>query len=355
MDFNIIDTNKNLNIYKNSIRLYQIIIYIFYILFLYSCEFKKDAIGFDDEIRVVCSKEDESIVKNFLKKIFNDTLYTPAPEPYYKLIFSEPGAYTKLKKYSQIIIASVNKDENNIGYRLINKLLSKNQVNISKKNNPIFITRDLFSNNQVYGIINAIDKEHLFDFFEKNSHLMKKHFENQFSIRSNKFLFENRIQTDLEDSLQINFGWNIKIPWGWEIIKKNLNENFIWIGNQYPYRWLSVNWKSGNLVNDRLAIGKEIWDFPNQHYKSIRFNDYKFNFKVEKFNNYRSWVCNGVWESIDSSEAKGGPFQSFVFYDFNTDRTFHINTLVHNPGENKALYIRQMELIAKSFKSYQSK
>ena len=65
-------------------------------------------------------------------------------------------------------MASVNKDENNIGYRLINKLLSQNQVNISKKDNPIFITRDLFSNNQVYGIINAIDKEHLFDFFEKN-------------------------------------------------------------------------------------------------------------------------------------------------------------------------------------------
>ena len=339
---------------NNSIKLYQIIISILYFSFLSSCDFKKDAIGFDDEIRVICSKEDESIVKSFLEKIFNDTLYTPAPEPYYRLIFSKPESYTKLKNYAQVIVASVNKDENNIGYRLISKLLSQNQVNISKKDNPIFITRDLFSNNQVYGIINAIDKEHLFGFFEKNSDLMKDHFENQFSIRGNKFLFENRSLTDFEDSLKHNFRWSIKIPWGWEVIKEIPNENFIWIGNQYPYRWLSVKWKNGNLINDKLAIGKEIWDFPKRHYKTIRFNDYKFNFKIEKFNTYKSWVCSGVWESIDSSEVKGGPFQSFVFYDHNTDRTFHINTLVHNPGENKALYIRQMKLVAKSFKSYQS-
>ena len=76
--------------------------------------------------------------------------------------------------------------------------------------------------------------------------------------------------------------------------------------------------------------------------------------KIENFNNYRGWVCSGIWESLDSTEAKGGPFQSFLFYDYSTDRTFHINTLVHNPGKNKALYIRQMKLVAKSFKSYQS-
>ena len=340
--------------YNNSIKLYQIIISILYFSFLSSCDFKKDAIGFDDEIRVICSKEDESIVKSFLEKIFNDTLYTPAPEPYYRLIFSKPESYTKLKNYAQVIVASVNKDENNIGYRLISKLLSHNQLNNSKKDNPIFITRDLFSNNQVYGIINAIDKEHLFSFFEKNNDLMKDYFENQFSIRGNKFLFENRNLIDFEDSLKHNYRWSIKIPWGWEVIKEIPNENFIWIGNQYPYRWLSVKWKNGNLINDKLTIGKEIWDFPKQHYKTIRFNDYKFNFKIANFNTYKSWVCSGVWESIDSSEAKGGPFQSFVFYDHNTDRTFHINTLVHNPGKNKALYIRQMKLVAKSFKSYQS-
>ena len=340
--------------YNNSIRLYQIIISILYFSFLSSCDFKKDAIGFDDEIRVICSIEDESVVKSFLEKIFNDTLYAPAPEPYYRLIFSKPESYSKLKNYAQVIVASVNKDENNIGYRLINKLLSQNQANISKKDNPIFITRDLFSNNQVYGIINAIDKEHLFDFFEKNRDLMKEHFEKQFSIRSNKFLFENRNLTDFEDSLKNNFRWSIKIPWGWELIKENPKENFIWIGNQYPYRWLSVNWKDGNHINDKLVAGIEIWDFPKHHYKTIRFNDYKFNFKIENFNNYRGWVCSGIWESLDSTEAKGGPFQSFLFYDYNTDRTFHINTLVHNPGENKALYIRQMKLVAKSFKSYQS-
>ena len=54
---------------------------------------------------------------------------------------------------------------------------------------------------------------------------------------------------------------------------------------------------------------------------------------------------------MDSLDAKGGPFYSYIFYDHHSDRTFHINTLVHNPGKSKAVYIRQMELIAKSFRS----
>ena len=40
--------------------------------------------------------------------------------------------------------------------------------------------------------------------------------------------------------------------------------------------------------------------------------------------------------------------QSFIFYDAQSNRTFHINTLVYNPGRNKASHIRQLEYIAKS-------
>ena len=83
----------------------------------------------------------------------------------------------------------------------------------------------------------------------------------------------------------------------------------------------------------------------------ISFNEFKFNLEKIYFNKLPGWRCTGIWSSIDSLEAKGGPFQSFIFYDNKSDRTFHINTLVYNPGKNKAAYIRQLEYVAKSIKT----
>ena len=54
----------------------------------------------------------------------------------------------------------------------------------------------------------------------------------------------------------------------------------------------------------------------------------------------------GLWESID--DAKGGPFQGYIFYDYENDRTFYISYIVFNPGGKKAFYMRQMEMIAKT-------
>ena len=55
------------------------------LFFLISCGSKKHSLGMDDEIRIVCSKIDEPIVKKYFQTIFNDTIFTPMPEPVYKL------------------------------------------------------------------------------------------------------------------------------------------------------------------------------------------------------------------------------------------------------------------------------
>ena len=44
----------------------------------------------------------------------------------------------------------------------------------------------------------------------------------------------------------------------------------------------------------------------------------------------------GLWESID--DAKGGPFQGYIFYDYENDRTFYISYIVFNPEEKSILY-----------------
>jgi hypothetical protein len=317
---------------------------------IFGCAGKKDSLGTDDEIRVICSKIDEPVIKDYLASVFDDSIYTPAPEPLFKLIFSRPEHYEDLKEYAQVIIAAVNRNSTNPGYRLLKKLLPEGQLNNSEEDNPVLLTRDLHAKDQVYVVINASNKEHLFNYLDKNKCLLRKHYDEQFKLRGSRFLFNDN-QTQIEEKINEDYGWFLKIPWGWEVLRNDDKMNFFWMGSEYPYRWMSIKWDNGNNINDGLSLGKQIWNFPINHYKSIRFNENRFKLDRIYFNDYKGWQCSGIWESMDSLDAKGGPFYSYIFYDHHSDRTFHINTLVHNPGKSKAVYIRQMELIAKSFRS----
>ena len=319
-------------------------------LLIFGCAGKKDSLGTDDEIRVICSKIDEPVIKDYLASVFDDSIYTPAPEPLFKLIFSRPEHYEDLKEYAQVIIAAVNRNSTNPGYRLLKKLLPEGQLNNSEDDNPVLLTRDLHAKDQVYVVINASNKEHLFNYLDKNKGLLRKHYDEQFKLRGSRFLFNDN-QTQIEEKINEDYGWFLKIPWGWEILRNDDKMNFFWMGSEYPYRWMSIKWDNGNNINDGLSLGKQIWNFPINHYKSIRFNENRFKLDRIYFNDYKGWQCSGIWESMDSLDAKGGPFYSYIFYDHHSNRTFHINTLVHNPGKSKAVYIRQMELIAKSFRS----
>ena len=233
---------------------------------------------------------------------------------------------------------------------MLHKLLPKNQLNNSQDDNPVLLTRDLHANDQIYVVINASSEEHLFNYLDKNKKLLRGHYDEQFKLRGSRFLFDDN-QTQVEEKISQDYGWHINIPWGWEILRNDSQMNFFWMGSEYPYRWLSVKWNNGNSIDDQLSVGKQIWIFPINNYKSIRFNEHRLKLDRIYFNDYKGWQCSGIWESNDSLEAKGGPFYSYIFYDHHSDRTFHINTLVHNPGKPKAVYIRQMRLIAKSFRS----
>ena len=50
--------------------------FLYLILTNFGCESKRDAIGADNEIRVICSNIDKDKVESFLKLIFNDSIYT---------------------------------------------------------------------------------------------------------------------------------------------------------------------------------------------------------------------------------------------------------------------------------------
>ena len=59
------------------------------------------------------------------RSIFNDTLYTPEPEPYY--FGANPDTYSRLKNQTNIVVAAIERDFTNSGLDLVKNIFAEQQ------------------------------------------------------------------------------------------------------------------------------------------------------------------------------------------------------------------------------------
>ena len=328
-----------------------IIFSLIFIIFIFiSCDTKREALGADNEIRVICSNIDKKIIKSYLSNIFSDTLFSPEPEPYYQLKFSSPETYNQLKKQSKVVIAAVNRDRGNPGIKLVERILPDEYFKSTLTEDPVILMRNVYAKNQLLMVINAASDKILNNTIKLKKNAFRKEYNDQFIIRQNNYLLEKNRNTSLEDTIFNDYGWKINIPWGWISIKNIKDSNFVWLGKEMPFQWIGVSWINGDFTStmDKLEVGEYIWGWPKKFYGNIQFNNYKFSLDEASFNGSSAWRSKGVWETIDKLESKGGPFCSYLFYDSITDRTFYINYLIHHPGNDKSIYMRKLDQIVRS-------
>ena len=219
-------------------------------------------------------------------------------------------------------------------------------------NDPIIVAKNVHANHQLFMVINANSYEHLLEFVDKKRNYIKRNLHEQFIDRQSRFLFSQNNINPLRDSLLTEFGWSLELPWGWDIVKKVSDSNFVWLGKEMPYQWIGIGWKEGNIMDSELAVGQYLWEWPKNNYKTIQFSEYKFDLKKAASDNFSAWRATGIWETSDLIESKGGPFRSYVFYDNKNNITYHLNYLIFHPGNFKSIFLRQADMILQTFKTY---
>ena len=325
------------------------IVFIFTcLIFVFNCEVKRDSIGGSDDLVVLAAKEDREQIKSLLSIVFNDTLLTPEPEPFYKVKFSDPANYQALKTQTNLIIASIGDFDLNPATKLVKDLLGVKKFNQTLEGDPVILSKDQFAKNQLFMIVSGSDSDSIKEYFLENNEWIKSQYNTNFDKKQSQYLLETQHQEDKESMLLESYGWNINLPWGWEIIRNETDSNFVWIGQEMPFRWLAVYWRDGNHFSKETAT-ELANNFPKEYFKSIQYNnDFLSIDWIDHYREDAAYKISGLWESIEG--AKGGPFQGHLFYDNESDRTFYITYLVYNPGGRKAFYIRQMDLIAQTFR-----
>jgi len=322
-------------------------IFIFCIA-IFSCDIKKDAIGANDDLVVLAAKEDRDDIRSLLSIVFNDTLLTPEPEPFYNVKFADPVSYDALKTQTNLIIASIGDYELNPATKLVRDLLGKKAFENTLENNPIILSRDQFAKNQLFMIMSGEKTDDIKEYLIRNGSTIKDEFDQNFDKKQSQYFLTSKRQEDLEEQLLSDYKWTINLPWGWEIIRNNPDSNFVWIGQEMPFRWIAVQWRDGNYFSEEEALDLAN-NFPQKYFKSQQYNKEFLSIDFVDYREDAAYRLSGLWESID--EAKGGPFVGYLFYDYESDRTFYVTYLIFNPGGKKAFYMKQMELFSKTLQT----
>ena len=324
---------------------------LFLLILIISCEpVKPRAQGADNELVVVSSLEDRAAIKNILTTIFSDTLFTPQPEAYYKTIWVKPEKFNEVNDHVNVIVAAVGSHPRNMGVKLIKQVLTSSQYKSSMEgDNQLIFAKDVFARDQNYLIINGPSQNIILESAKDKGPWLNKQFEALFFKRQSIHLFEGSSrQKELEDKLLKNYGWTFKIPWGYTIIKEDNKEQFFWMGRDIPYRWLAVKWEEGLAFSDSTSVSKYVKKISSDNFKTVQYSDYMFKIEPHRFKDWGAWKITGLWESVE--EAQGGPFISYLFYDEFTDRTYFLYMMIFHPGNDKYLLLRQVDIVAHSFK-----
>ena len=317
-------------------------------LLFISCSTKREAIGAADEIIVIVSNEDRENISSALSQIFIDTIYTPQPEPIYKLKYADPEGFKELKRQTNLILGSIGTNELNPGTKLVKSLLGDELFDETiNGNEQIIFSEDQFGRDQLFLIISGKTIDEIENALLEKSEWIRSYFDKIYVEKQKKYLFGNDRLKKISKEFEQKYGWEIKIPWGWEVIKELPDSNFVWLGREMPYQWFSIHWEEGLIIEDSIMAMEYSNRFPQAYYKNIRYNDYKYRIEQVDFNNWTAWKSFGIWESI--GEARGGPFINYTWYDGVTDRTYNLNMLVYIPSKDKASFIRQLDIIAHSF------
>jgi len=326
-------------------------IFIITIIFWEGCDLVKPrAQGADNELVVVASFENRNAIQKVLTTIFNDTLYTPQPEPYYRTVWTDPENFNDVKNHVNVIVAAFGDDKRNMGVKLVKNLLSSAQYKSTMDGeNQLIFAKDVFARNQNYLIMNGLTIDKLMERAEDQGPWLKKKYDDLFFKRQSVHLFgKSSRQKKLEKELEEKYAWTMKIPWGFTVIANSAEQQFFWMGRDIPYRWLAVQWEDGLSYTDSASVDDHVKRLIPEYFEIVRYVDYLFKIEPVEFNNWGAWKITGLWESIE--EAQGGPFISYLFYDEATDRTFFIHLMIFHPGKDKYLLLRQVDIVAHSFR-----
>jgi hypothetical protein len=310
--------------------------------------FRDRSIGDRNQITVIADLSVWQSVSAPLSRIFERVIETPQPE---KLYYLERVDYAKLAEISRrpnILVVAPLKSAEPVSVFLSNALSAQVADGVYRGDYYVFEKTDLWARDQQVLFLTAPDVNSLSQQINAHSSELYDLFNDHRNQVIQREMYARLEQKPLENELFDKYGWRLRIQHDYKIIFDDSDRRLVQMKRNHPDRWLTIHWNDGddsyrsleNTAAVRDTLGKWFYDpvfsYPDYH----RFHEMEFAGRP-------AGLLTGLWAT--ESDIGGGPFFTYVIYDSLLQRTFFIDGAVFAPHDVKEPFLRQLQIMARTF------
>ncbi len=333
------------------------------VVFLFvSCEIgKTNAVGQDDEIIVFADSLTWIQLEPTLKQVFEDTVFTPIPERWFSLRWTDISLFDQFEKHKNRLIVGTLDSDDPVARYLQQSLDPAVQVLVEEGKEFVFTKYDSRARGQLTMFLTGVNATGLKNSIHHRAADILYYFKNM-SLKRELALIEaesNYHKKEIEQSLAERYGWSMTIQHDYWVAIDSAESRFFWVRRANPpdmERWIWVHWlESDNpaLLTDRWVV--TLRDSLTRKFLRTAEDDayveiapYHLQIQPVNFLGRYAIEARGNWRFTDKSG--GGPFVSYTFYDEQTKRIYMLDGSVFAPRVEKKKLILQVDGLLHTFR-----
>ncbi len=295
----------------------------------------------------------------------------PTPEPLFDLAhetITTQASFDRISARRNLVFAASVTDST-LEADFVRSIFSDDALRTVETGSGVFVNReDTWRRGQVVVYLAAPNVNELVSIVQESGPEMRSLFTDHERRLLEREMYDSGRQFDVEDTLLARHAAKVKVQHDYVIAADTTN--FVWLRRILPDSWRSVfvyyeEYADPNeltpewIFRKRDSLGQKYLLGNVGGYINI---DYRRPLEAQNvdFLDRYGFEVRGLWHMIGPDDdgdvvpyGMGGPFLTYGFYDEESGRNYLIDGMVFAPGFKKREFMRQMDVIAHTFRSRQ--
>jgi hypothetical protein len=332
------------------------------LLWMTGCEGGKTrAIGDDHEIIVFADSLVWIQLEPTLKEVFEDTVFTPIPERWFSLRWTDITLLEQLEKHKNRLFIGTLDSQQPVSRYVQRALDPEVRTLVEEGKEFVFTKYDSRARGQLTMFLSAPTISILHNAIQLRSNDLLYYFKNMLLKRELAAIeAESKYhKKDIEKSLADRYGWSMTIQHDYWVAIDSAEARFFWIRRANPSdmeRWIWVHWfetDNPGILTDRFVVS--LRDSLTRKFLKTTGDDayveiapYNLQSEPVNFLGRFAYETHGNWRFSDKSG--GGPFVNYTFYDDQTRRIYMLDGSIFAPRVEKKKLIVQVDGLLHTFR-----
>lgn len=325
------------------------------LLFLFVGCSKKNpvSLGQSWEIYAVADEQDWQAVGPIIKEALEKKIATPLAEKEYVVEHVLPQDLPKYMLMKNLLLISSLEPGTEME-KILNRALPDDALDkIKSSKEYLFVSRNNWAHEQFVTVLAAPGLENLKASVASYPDYLYTLFDRNRNERLREVLFF-RTHGQVEKRLKNTYGWTLKVPYGYEVVKEDAEKHMVQLSNHNPDRNIFVHWieNAGKVkLNEKFLRRKVNWLASFYHDAYVDREDYFVT--RERLHDYETLAMIGLWKS--DTELNGGPMMAYAFRDETHDRIYVVFANVFAPDRRKEPYLRELKMVLNTLMTFPEK